>query len=142
MAFNPYLNFGGNCRAAFEAYHELFGGELSIMSMGDAPSDEEVPEDQRDLVMHAYLVTAQGDELMASDAPPGPFGPVQYMYVHCSLPDVTEAERVWAALSLDGRVEMPLSATFWAQAFGVCVDRFGTPWMISGPATGPESAVG
>jgi uncharacterized glyoxalase superfamily protein PhnB len=21
------------------------------------------------------------------------------------------------------------------EAFGVCVDRFGTPWMISGPST-------
>jgi len=22
--------------------------------------------------------------------------------------------------------------TFWAEAFGMLVDRFGTPWMVSG----------
>ena len=141
MPFSPYLNFRGNCREAFEAYRDLLGGELSIMSMADAPSDYEVPEDQRDLVMHAYLVTAQGDELMASDAPPDESGPVQGMYVHFSLPDAAEAERVFNGLSDGGQVEMPLSPTFWAEAFGVCVDRFGTPWMISGPSTESDGPV-
>jgi PhnB protein len=25
---------------------------------------------------------------------------------------------------------MPLQKTFWAEAFGMLVDRFGTPWMV------------
>jgi PhnB protein len=25
-----------------------------------------------------------------------------------------------------------LQETFWAKAFGMLVDRFGTPWMING----------
>ena len=29
MAFHPYLFFGGNCRAAFTRYQEIFGGELT-----------------------------------------------------------------------------------------------------------------
>jgi Uncharacterized protein conserved in bacteria len=28
---------------------------------------------------------------------------------------------------------MPMGPTFWSQAFGMLVDRFGTPWMVSGP---------
>ena len=131
MSFHPYLNFGGNCREAFTRYHEIFGGELQLMSMADMPGGgDQVPAEQRDLVMHAALVIGD-DLLMASDAQPGDFGPVQYMYVNYSCDDAAEAERVFAALSEGGKVEMPLEATFWSPAFGVCVDRFGTPWMVN-----------
>jgi PhnB protein len=27
---------------------------------------------------------------------------------------------------------MPIAKTFWAEAFGMLVDRFGTPWMVNG----------
>ena len=39
---------------------------------------------------------------------------------------------VFDALAAGGRVTMPLQKTFWAEAFGMLVDRFGTPWMVSG----------
>jgi PhnB protein len=29
---------------------------------------------------------------------------------------------------------MPYSKTFWAKGFGMCVDRFGIPWMVNCPA--------
>jgi PhnB protein len=48
----------------------------------------------------------------------------------CSLPDVTEAKRVFEALSEDGEVQMPLGETFFSQGFGMRNDRFGTPWMV------------
>ena len=43
MSFHPYLFFGGNCREAFTRYKEIFGGELAMMSMADAPSDQPIP---------------------------------------------------------------------------------------------------
>ena len=55
MAFHPYLFFGRNCAEAFTRYQEIFGGELSMMTMGDTPSDEEVPPEQADLMIHAAL---------------------------------------------------------------------------------------
>jgi PhnB protein len=27
---------------------------------------------------------------------------------------------------------MPMGKTFWAEAFGMLTDRFGTPWMVGG----------
>ena len=30
-----------------------------------------------------------------------------------------------------GNVTMPLEQTFWAERFGMLVDRFGIPWMIN-----------
>ena len=131
MTIRPYLFFGGNCREAFTRYQEIFGGELFLMPMRDAPGDQPVPEDQADSIIHAAL-TFDGDLLMASDDPMNPnFGPVQGMMVSYSPPDVDQAGRVFDALADGGQVMQPLMETFFSPAFGMCTDRFGTPWMIS-----------
>ena len=132
MPFQPYLNFGGNCREAFTRYHEIFGGELTVLSMADMPAGEaEVPADQKDLVMHAALMLGD-DLLMASDAPPGEFKGARDMFVNYSVDDTAEAKRVFDALSEGGEVTMPFAETFWSKGFGMCVDRFGTPWIVNG----------
>ena len=136
MAFYPYLNFGGNCREAFTRYQEIFGGELALMPMSDIPADESMPvsAEQADLIAHAAL-SFDGHLLMASDDPTGNFIDVRGMYVNYSVAEVAEAERVFQALAEDGNVMMPLAETFWSPKFGMCVDRFGTPWMVN--AEGP-----
>jgi uncharacterized glyoxalase superfamily protein PhnB len=42
-----------------------------------------------------------------------------------------EAERFFAALSEGGRVNQPLTKTFFSPAFGMVVDRFGVSWMVA-----------
>lgn len=130
MAIHPYLNFGGNCREAFTRYQDIFGGELVLMPMSEMPADFEVPADQADLIMHAAL-TFGDNLLMASDDPTGGFSTVQGMHVNYSLGDPAEAARVFEALAEGGKVTMPLAETFWAPRFGMCIDRFGTPWMVN-----------
>lgn len=137
MAFHPYLFFSGTCREAFTRYHEIFGGELEMMSFADMPEGEDGPTDQPDLIMHVALMA--GDALlMGSDDPTGDGGPMKGVSINCTLDDVAEAERVFAALADGGEVTMPLTATFWAPMFGMCTDRFGTPWMVNVDA--PENA--
>jgi PhnB protein len=132
MAFRPYLFFGGNCRDAFTRYKEIFGGELSLMTMGDVPG-EAPPADKADLIIHASL-TIGDDLLMASDDPMNDsLGPVQGMMVTYDAADVADAERVFGALSEGGEVTEELNPTFFSPAFGMCVDRFGTPWMVVAP---------
>ena len=138
MAFHPYLMFGGNCREAFTRYQEIFGGELALMTMADMPPEFEVPTDQADLVMHAAL-TFGDNVLMGSDDPTGNFGPVQGMSVNYSVRDVAEAQRVFEALADGGEVTMPVAETFWSPLFGMCVDRFGTPWMVNAEAPAEPS---
>ena len=134
MAFHPYLYFGGNCRDAFTRYQEIFGGEHVLLRMKDVPAGEPVPAGQADLIMHAALKVGD-DLLMASDDPTtDSFGPVQGMQVNYAVGDVDEAKRVFEALADGGQVTLPAAATFWSPMFGMCVDRFGTPWMISADA--------
>ena len=133
MAFRPHLVFGGNCRCAFTRYQEIFGGELTLLTMKDVPGGDTAPPEQADMIIHAALV--KGDDfLMASDDPTAEtFGPVQGMMVTYEAQDVADANRVFDALADAGKVTQALEPTFFSVAFGMCIDRFGTPWMIVGP---------
>jgi PhnB protein len=51
--------------------------------------------------------------------------------VNIGLQDPREAERIFHALAENGKVNMPIEKTFWAERFGMLVDRFGIPWMIN-----------
>ena len=132
MAFRPYLAFAGNCREAFTRYQEVFGGELVLLGFADVPADAGPPPPGAapDAVMHAALSSPDW-LLMGADDPAGGFnGQVSGMCVNCSLADPAEAKRVFDALAEGGQVQMPLGETFFAPAFGMCTDRFGTPWMV------------
>lgn len=139
MPYQPYLFFGGNCREAFTRYHEVFGGDLTLLTASDMPEEERPPGDTGDLIMHAALVGDGGDLLMGSDDPTtDSFGPVQGMKVSFATPDVDEAKRVFASLADGGTVDMEPAATSWSPYFGLLSDRFGTPWMIGADA--PDQA--
>jgi PhnB protein len=132
MAFRPYLAFAGNCRQAFTRYQEILGGEVVLLSAADMPADAGPPPPgtSPDVIMHAALTSPVG-LLMGADDPSGNFdGRVHGMCVNCSLDDKAEANRVFDALAKGGQVQMPLGETFFSPAFGMCIDRFGTPWMV------------
>src|SRR2546427_740217 len=131
MTFRPYLAFSGNCREAFTRYQEVFGGELVLLTMADTPADAGPPPAgaPADAIMHAALMVGDG-LLMGADDPSGGFdGNVSGMCVNCSLPEPPDAKRVFDALADAGPVQAPLGETFFSPAFGMCTDRFGTPWM-------------
>jgi PhnB protein len=128
MAFRPYLFFSGTCREAFTRYQEVFGGELVLMRMGDAP--DAPPDADPDLVIHAALQI--GDALlMASDDPTGDDGPKTGFSVTFTSPDIDEVRRIYDALADGGKATQPLIETFFSPAFGMCTDRFGVPWMFT-----------
>jgi uncharacterized glyoxalase superfamily protein PhnB len=60
------------------------------------------------------------------------------------ITSTADAERIFQELAKDGRVVMPLEKTFWAERFGMVVDRFGIPWLINceGPPITAESVGG
>jgi PhnB protein len=132
MHYRPYLAFAGNCREAFTRYQEVFGGELTLLTMSDVPADAGPPpaDVATDAIMHAALMS--GDALlMGADDMSGSFkGGVSGMCVNYATDDPADAKRVFDALADKGDVQMPIGETFFSPAFGVCTDRFGTPWMV------------
>jgi len=131
MQVNTYLLFGGQCEAAFKFYEQALGGKIQYLSTyGESPMPDMVPAEWRGKIMHGTL--ALGEQvIMASDAPPDRFKQPQGFSVAAEASDQTEAERMFAALSENGQVTMPMQQTFWALRFGMVVDQFGIPWMVN-----------
>jgi PhnB protein len=51
--------------------------------------------------------------------------------VSLSGEDADELRGYWEKLSEGGKVTMPLERQMWGDDFGMCVDRYGTPWMVN-----------
>jgi PhnB protein len=131
MKLNPYLMFDGKCEEAFKSYQKILGGEIVAMLPHEGtPAEGNVPPEWRKKIIHARLI-GNGMVLMGSDAPPDHYQPMGGFSVTLNIAEPAEAERVFNALADKGTVHMPLSETFWAKKFGMCVDKFGTPWMIN-----------
>jgi PhnB protein len=131
MKLNAYLNFNGDCAAAFKFYERSFGGKIVFMQThGDSPMADQVPPDWRDKIMHATLQV--GDAvLMGTDAPPQHYQKPQGLFVSLSVAKPEDAERIFEDLAEKGTVQMPIQKTFWSVRFGMLVDRFGIPWMAN-----------
>lgn len=134
MDLIPYLNFNGTCAAAFRFYEQALGGRIEFMQThGDSPMAEHVPPDWHDKVIHVCL-DVHGKRLMGSDAPAEHFAPAQGMSINLMVSTTDEAKRLFETLAEGGKVTMPFAQTFWSPGFGMCTDRFGTPWMINSAA--------
>lgn len=131
MRVEPYLFFDDRCEEALEFYRTALGAEVTfLMRFKDSPEPEMCRPGAEDKVMHANLRI--GDTMiMVSDGCGEEHPGFKGFSLSISLTDETEAERLFAALSDGGQVDMPLSKTFWSPRFGMVTDRFGVSWMIN-----------
>ena len=130
MKLNPYLNYGGNCKEAFEFYAQNLGGKINAMiPFGEQPGTSNAPPDWKNKIMHANMSIGQ-TEIMASDAPPDRFQPMRSVYLSLQVESTPEAERIYKLLSEAGDIFMPMEETFFAHRFAMLRDKFGTSWMI------------
>ena len=131
MQVNPYIMFGGNCEEALKFYEQALGAKIdSLMKNAGSPAEQHMPPDWGDKVLHARF-TIDGNVVMASDAPPGHFAQPQGFSLSLSLNDTSKGEQLFNKLAEGGTLQMPFGPTFWAKGFGMCVDRFGIPWMVN-----------
>ena len=128
---NTYLLFNGQCEEAFKFYEKCLGGKIEVMmTYAGTPAEKGVPSDWQNKILDALL--AVGNEvLMASDAPPGRYQEPKGFSVSVQVKNPAEADRIFHALADGGKVGMAIQKTFWAERFGMLVDRFGIPWMIN-----------
>ena len=130
MKLYTYLNYGGNCRQAFEFYAEHLGGTItSLTTHGELPGSSEIPPEWRDAVLHARIEIGE-TILLGADIPPDRFQPMRSAYLTLMLDSVDEAERIHALLADGGQIFMPMAETFFAHRFSMLRDRFGTSWML------------
>lgn len=135
IKINPYLNFDGQAEEAFNLYKSVFGGEFLMVSrMTDAPGTENLPENEKNLIMHIALPIGKDTILMASDCVNSMGHQLKVgnnMYISLNPGSREEADRIFKALSEGGEIEMPMEDMFWGDYFGSFKDRFGIQWMIN-----------
>jgi PhnB protein len=132
MLIEAYLFFEGRCEEAIEFYRKVLGAEVMfLMRYKESPEPPEfVPPGSEEKVMHANIRIGE-TVIMASDGLCQGSPRFQGFSLSIAVADEPEAERLFTALSEGGKVEMPLSKTFWSPLFGMVADRFGVSWMIN-----------
>ena len=133
MQVQPYLFFDGRCEEAVEFYRKTLGAEVQmLMRFSESPEPHQpgmVAPGSENKVMHMSLRI--GDSIvMGSDGRNTGKPNFQGFSLSLSVANDAEAERLFAALSAGGRVEVPLTKTFFSSRFGMLADRFGVGWMI------------
>ena len=133
---NTYLFFNGTCAEAMRFYERTLGGKIEMMmTHAEAPAPTASAPGTADRIMHARLTIDGGGLLMASDSMVGqPYAGMHGFSLSLEYKTVAEGRRVFDALAVGGTAVMPFEKTFWVEAFGMLVDRYGTPWMINAGA--------
>lgn len=72
------------------------------------------------------------------DAAPGHYETPKGFSLSINTKSAPEADVIFRELAIEGRVLLPLEKTFWAERFGMVVDRFGIPGMINCEAADPS----
>ena len=130
MKLYTYLNYGGNCRQAFEFYVQHLGGKITeLTTHGEMPGEAKVPPDWKDAVLHARMDLGE-TVLLGADVPPERFQPMRSAYLTLIVDSSNEADRIYALLKEGGQIFMPMEETFFAHRFAMLRDRFGTSWML------------
>lgn len=131
MKLNTHLRFNdGVCKEAMEFYQSCLGGEVSMMTVADSPMASQMP-DKHGYIMHAVLTKngvtlLSGSDMMQDTATLG-----DNIAIMVDGDSETEAQALFAALTPEGDVFMPLERQFWGGLFGIVTDKYGIEWAIS-----------
>lgn len=126
-SLTPYLMFVGEARAALELYTSLFA-DAEIHFIREYLSDE--PDGG--IRLELTRITLAGQTLYIADSSvvhEFGFTPAISLFVECE--SEAELQRLFAALSADGQVMMPLADYGFSRLFAWCSDRFGVSWQLN-----------
>ncbi len=137
---NNYLFFSGRCDEALAFYKQHLSADIKfLIRLNESP--EPMPEGVlqpgfENKVMHAEFAVGNV-RMMASDGC-NDVEKFSGFRLALNVPDEDEARRIFAALASNGgKVDMPLTKTFWSPLYGQVTDQFGVGWMVMLPGEEP-----
>lgn len=130
VSLEPYLFFKGNCREAMEFYKSVFGGELSLNTISEAPAGTPtMPGGKPEDIMHAAL-KGGAVNLMACDST-NASDKMAKVSLSLGGTDEDELRQIFDKLADGGKVNMPLEKMFWGDVFGSVSDKYGVDWQVN-----------
>ncbi len=137
---NNYLFFSGRCDEALAFYQQHLSAEIKfLIRFNESP--EPMPEGIlqpgfENKVMHAEI-SLGNVRMMVSDGC-NDVDKFSGFRIALNVPSADEAQRIFTALASNGgKVDMPLSKTFWSPLYGQVTDQFGVGWMVMLPGDEP-----
>ena len=127
-SLNPHIRFDGSAREALGFYRAVFGGEATIVEVGDRPETGLPPE----AVFHAELRCDGFTLLLADHCPQEPRG-TERISLHVRCTDAAEIQRFTIGLSSSGTIRCDLGPAFGG-LYAEVTDRFGIHWFLTSPA--------
>ena len=133
MDVQTTLNFYGRTEEAVKFYCQTIEAEtLFLMRFRDCPDPSQLRPGMEEKIFHATFRIGP-TEIMASDCgcerpPTGTTFAGFSLLLRVDTPE--KAERFFAALSDGGQIQIPLLKTFFAELYGIVIDRFGISWKI------------
>jgi PhnB protein len=137
MQAQTYLFFDGRCEEALEFYKKALGIKVDmLLRFKDNPEPQAqgpgCGAGSEDKIMHSSFRI--GDTtVMASDGMAGGKPDFKGFCLSVDAKDEKDADRLFAALGEGGRIEAPLTKTFFSPRFGMVADKFGVGWMVIVP---------
>jgi PhnB protein len=133
MNVQTTLNFYGRTEEAVKFYCRAIEAEtLFMMRFRDCPDPSQLRPGMEEKIFHATFRIGS-TEIKASDfgcekPPTGTTFAGFSLLLRVDTPE--KAERFFAALGDDGQIQIPLQKTFFAERYGIVIDRFGVSWKI------------
>jgi PhnB protein len=130
MQLTTYLLFAGTCKEAMTFYHSVFGGELTMTTVGDSPMKAAFPAAMHGRIVSARLKSKVVD-ISASDwLRPNEKriqGNTVCLYMSGGNPDDTKS--IFGKLSEGAEITDPLGDQPFG-LYGALNDKFGNRWMF------------
>ena len=135
---STFLCFNRKTEQAFLFYQQIFGGEFSdpFYRFGDmpfVPGQKPMAEQDKNLVTHVALPILGGHVIMGADhldsEPELQFGNTIFLTLEPET--MEESQRLFSALSAEGKVEIDFQKMYWGAYYAKWVDKFGVGWMLN-----------
>lgn len=132
---STYLNFPLQTEEAFNWYRSIFNPEapMTLMRFSETPMGGNLPEAERDGIMHGTLEIVAGHVLHATDMLASMGHEVRIgnnTTLHLTLDSREEVDRVYGLLSEGATEKSDPHEEFWGY-WGVCLDKYGVRWMFN-----------
>jgi PhnB protein len=128
VELNAYLFFPGNAEQAIAFYQQVFGGEVTIIRVGDV--DPTAAPEQKNQVINAQL-TGGDITLRASDREDTSTDPQTRIELSLIGTDDARLRALFDGLAEGGTVRTKLERQFWGDVFGAVTDRYGIGWQVN-----------
>lgn len=131
-----YFALPGNTAEAMEHWHEVFGGELSIIRYGDMQLEGMPFEPDPNAVAHSTLTLPEGRGVITGGDSMDlgtEYAVRDTAYSLMYTTDGPEDARVYIdrLLAGGGEMGMPFEVAPWGGYYGQVFDRFGVMWAFS-----------